>query len=81
VYVISRSKAVSEQRNVKYAEGSGRGLIFGKYLRICQEGLRKDKKNLVQDSRCPSRDLNREYPEYNSEGLSLCVCKIVFLGI
>jgi hypothetical protein len=33
---------------------------------ICLEGLRKNTKNLSQDSRCPGRDLNLGPPEYEA---------------
>jgi hypothetical protein len=41
------------------------------YPDSCQEGPRKTKKYLRQDSRYPGRNLNQAFPEYKSEALHL----------
>jgi hypothetical protein len=47
---------ISERLIGKDLEGSGRGLILGYYLGICLEELKKNPKNLSQDSQSPGKD-------------------------
>jgi hypothetical protein len=47
-------------------EEGGSGFILRQYLSIRPEGLRKTTNNLIQDSRCPGRDLNPGPSEYEA---------------
>jgi hypothetical protein len=48
--------------------GGGRNMVY--YAEICLEGLRKDMKNLSQDSWLLRRHSSRAPPAYKSEMLS-----------
>jgi hypothetical protein len=65
---------ISERWTGNDLEGSGRSLLFDKYPDIHLEGLTKIKKNLCQDSRSPSRDLNARPPEYAYRALAMMQC-------